>query len=37
MRTIRYVLTDETITIDEHVLHRIACVKPFDEVKAGEL
>lgn len=31
------ILTDETIGINEHTLHRIRCVKAFADVKEGEL
>lgn len=32
----KYKLTDETITICGHTLHRIECVEPFSNIKAGE-
>lgn len=33
----KYILTDETLIVNTHVLHRIKAVKDFGDVKAGEL
>ena len=33
----KYELTDETIDVDGHILHRIKAIRDFDNVKVGEL
>lgn len=33
----KYELTDETIKVDGHTLHRIRAVRCFSDVKAGDL
>ena len=33
----KYVLTDETITVNNKTLYRIKAIKDFNDVKAGDL